>query len=258
MENIINSSLTIAFSVLFIIFACVGCSKEKNISPANETAMNAKDTTTTKDTTIIANAKYIALGDSYTIGQSVQETQRFPAQTVQLLRNENINVRDPQYIATSGWTTANLISAINMENPAKDFDIVTLLIGVNDQYQRRDTTGYRTLFIEVLNKAVDFAGGRKAHVFVLSIPDYSVTPFVGEDDKARVSMQIDQFNAINKEVTLQNRISYIDITPSTRQAVSDPSLIANDGLHPSGKEYAVWARMLAPLIKKVLIADYPD
>ncbi|MEJ7677295.1 MAG: GDSL-type esterase/lipase family protein [Segetibacter sp.] len=195
---------------------------------------------------------------SYTIGQGVQDFERFPAQTVQLLRDQDINVIDPKYIAMTGWTTANLISAINLENPSKDFDIVTLLIGVNDQYQHRDTNGYRTRFTEALNKAVDLAGGRNTHVFVLSIPDYSVTPFVSESDKARVSMQIDQFNGINKEITLQTGITYIDITPSTRQAANDASLIANDGLHPSGKEYSVWANMLAPLIKKVLIADYRD
>ncbi len=207
------------------------------------------DTTNTSNS---AGAKFLALGDSYTIGQNVQETERFPAQTVQLLRKQNIYLKDPEYIATTGWTTADLISAINSKNPAKNFDIVTLLIGVNDQYQRRDTSGYRERFSELLNKAVDLAGGRKRHVFVLSIPDYSATPFVRVEDKAEVSMQIDQFNAINKDVTLQNGITYIDITSSTRQAAADPSLIANDGLHPSGKEYAVWAGMLAPLIKKVL------
>lgn len=250
--NIIKSCLAIAFSLLFTLFASYGCSKEKTILQANETAMNAKDTTKIEDATALTDVKYLALGDSYTIGQSVHESERFPAQTVRLLRDQNIDISDPQYIATTGWTTANLISAIHLENPAKDFDIVTLLIGVNDQYQHRDTTGYREGFSELLNTAVDLAAGQKRGVFVLSIPDYSATPFVAESDKARVSMQIDQFNAINKEVTLQNGVSYVDITPSTRQAASDPSLTANDGLHPSGTEYAVWASMLAPLIKRVL------
>lgn len=240
----------------FSVIACFACSKDKNIDRPTDTPMPSKDTITnppsdTTSTSDSSGAKYLALGDSYTIGQSVQESERFPAQTVELL-SQNINIKDPEYIATSGWTTTNLISAINSQNPAKDFDIVTLLIGVNDQYQQRDTAGYRERFSELLTKAVDLAGGRKTHVFVLSIPDYSVTPFVSESNKARVSMQIDQFNAINKEVTLQHRIAYIDITPSTRQAANDPSLIASDGLHPSGKEYAVWARMLAPLIRKVL------
>lgn len=223
--------------------------------------MPAKDTITNQpsDTSIASEigAKYLALGDSYTIGENVQESERFPAQTVQLLRAQNINIKDPEYIATTGWTTSNLLYAINSKKPVKNFDIVTLLIGVNDQYQRGDTAGYRERFSVLLNKAVDFAGGKKTHVFVLSIPDYSVTPFVAENDKASVSQQIDLFNAIKKEVTLQNGIAYIDITPSTRQAGNDALLIAKDGLHPSSKEYAVWAGMLAPMIKNV-IADFTD
>lgn len=257
MKKTRHLSLLIIISLLFSIFACFGCSKERNINIPPQNAMPAKDTITkqSSDTTSTADstgAKYLALGDSYTIGQSVQETERFPAQTVELLRVQNINIKDPEYIATTGWTTTNLLTAINLQKPAKDFDVVTLLIGVNDQYQLRDTTGYHNRFSELLNKAIEFAGGRRTGVFVLSIPDYSATPFVAKSDKARVSMQIDQFNAINKEAALQNNISYIDITPSTRQAAINPSLVANDGLHPSGKEYAVWANMLAPLIKKAL------
>lgn len=253
-------SLLLIIYLLFSIFYCFACSKEKNIDKPTENEMPAKDTITdqSSDTAITSEtgAKYLALGDSYTIGENVQEAERFPAQTVQLLRAQNINVKDPEYIATTGWTTSNLLSAINSQKPAKNFDIVTLLIGVNDQYQSRDTAGYREKFSVLLNKAVYVAGGRKMRVFVLSIPDYSVTPFVVENDKASVSQQVDLFNSINKEVTLQNSIAYIDITPSTRQAANDASLIANDGLHPSGKEYAVWAGLLAPMIRNVLIADF--
>jgi len=255
-------SLLLMISLLFSIFYCFACGKEKNTDKPDKNDMPAKDTMTNQSSdtpmTSKTGATYLALGDSYTIGENVKESERFPAQTVQLLQAQNINVKDPEYIATTGWTTSNLLSAINSQNPAKNFDIVTLLIGVNDQYQRGDTTGYRERFLALLNKAVDLADGRKTHVFVLSIPDYSVTPFVVENDKADVSRQIDLFNAINKEVSLQNNITYIDITPSTRQAANDPSLIANDGLHPSGKEYAVWAGMLAPLIKNVLIADFSE
>lgn len=240
--------------MLPLLFAICACGKEKAIILPVEGEIPVNDTMITKDTTATlpsVTGKFLALGDSYTIGQNVQDDERFPAQTVQLLKLQNINL-SIQYIATTGWTTTNLISAINSENPVKDFDIVTLLIGVNDQYQSRDTAEYRSRFSELLTKAVELAGNRKSRVFVLSIPDYSATPFVSEDDKAIVSNQIDEFNAINKEVTLQNNINYIDITPSTRKAANDSTLIANDGLHPSGKEYAVWANMLAPLIKKVL------
>src|SRR4051812_37818788 len=145
----------------------------------------------------VTGLKYLALGDSYTLGQGVEPSERFPAQTAQLLSGQNIVVSEPAYIATTGWTTSNLHSAIEVANPAKDYDIVSLLIGVNDQYQRRDTAAYRTEFSTLLGMAIEFAGGRKRRVFVLSIPDYSATPFVPEHDKARVSMQTDQFNAIN-------------------------------------------------------------
>lgn len=251
-----KNSMIFLFCLIFtLLLAIYACGKDKAVILPVEIAMPAKDTMITTDTTAtlpVTGAKYLALGDSYTIGQSVEDTECFPAQTVQLLKAAHINVNDPQYIATTGWTTTNLISAINSQNPAKDFDIVTLLIGVNDQYQHRDTNEYRTFFTELLNKSIDLAAGKKTHVFVLSIPDYSATPFVNAANKASVSAQVDEFNAINKEITLQNSITYIDITPSTRQAADDASLIANDGLHPSGKEYAVWAGMLAPLIKNAL------
>jgi lysophospholipase L1-like esterase len=194
--------------------------------------------------------RYLALGDSYTIGQGVAENERFPAQTAALLANYDI--KTPQYIAVTGWTTANLMSAINTQKPQGPYDLVTLLIGVNDQYQGVDTATYRTRFTQLLQTSVQLAGGRGSRVFVLSIPDYSVTPFVAASNKARVSREIDAFNAINKQVSQQNNITYVDVTPSTREGATNPSLIANDGLHPSGLEYKKWAEMLAPLIKPVL------
>lgn len=203
---------------------------------------------TTNDT----GKRYLALGDSYTIGQNVAENERFPAQTVALLRAQNISIKDAQYIAVTGWTTTNLMAAINAQNPQGPFDVVTLLIGVNDQYQGVDTATYRTRFTQLLNKAVQLAGAKASHVFVLSIPDYSVTPFVQQADKARVRREVDLFNAINKQVTLLYNIAYADITSSTRQAQTNALLIANDGLHPSGSEYKKWAEMLAPLMKQVL------
>lgn len=195
---------------------------------------------------------YLALGDSYTIGQSVPENARFPAQTVSILRQHGIRINDPVYIAQTGWTTLALQQEINFQNPSPNFDVVSLLIGVNDQYQRLDTGGYATRFTELLNKAIQLAKGKKSNVFVLSIPDYSVTPFVSLSDKSRVSMEIDWFNSINKRITQLNGISYTDITPSTRLAANNPSLIANDNLHPSGTEYRKWADLLVPKMKMVL------
>lgn len=237
------------FFILFIIvFITLGCTKDKLI--LNSNMPNQPVDTSKIDST--KKIRYLALGDSYTIGQSVAEGERFPAQTAALLATDNIFISTLQYIATTGWTTQNLINAINNVNPPSNNDIVTLLIGVNDQYQGVDTGTYRTHFIQLLNTSIALAANSRSRVFVLSIPDYSVTPFVSSSDKARVSREIDWFNAINKQVTLQNNVTYVDITLSTRQAASDTSLIAFDGLHPSGKEYKKWAAILAPLIAKAL------
>jgi len=195
---------------------------------------------------------FLALGDSYTIGESVAVTDRFPAQTAALLRQDGLKIADPVYIARTGWTTTNLQQAINAQNLAPNYDIVTLLIGVNDQYQRMDTSGYTSRFTQLLQKAIELARGNKRHVFVVSIPDYSVTPFVPASDKQRVSTEVDWFNRINKRITESFGVSYTDITPSSREGASNPSLIANDGLHPSGLEYRKWAQLLAPKIKAIL------
>ncbi|HEX8357798.1 MAG TPA: SGNH/GDSL hydrolase family protein [Segetibacter sp.] len=270
MKKAIDVSVYLVVLLMLYSFTCIACRKEKPVEPITpvtdtvpkKDSMPVTDTIppATMDTTKVVDTavtpakeiKFLALGDSYTIGQSVKEDVRFPAQTVQMLRPENIFVTDLKYIAQTGWTTANLASAIAVQKPATNFDIVTLLIGVNNQYQGRDQTEYAKQFEELLKHAIVFAGNRKTHVFVLSIPDYSATPFVGSAEKATVSKEIDDFNAINKKITLQYNIAYIDITPSTRQAVSDASLIAYDSLHPSGKEYRKWAEMLAPAIKAVL------
>jgi lysophospholipase L1-like esterase len=200
------------------------------------------------------NKRFIALGDSYTIGQSVPESDRFPAQTVAILRDSGINISQLKYIASTGWTTLALENAINIEQPQSlaPYSIVTLLIGVNDQYQTRDTTGYRERFTRLLNTSIALAGNDRRRVFVLSIPDYSVTPFARGLDTAAIRRQIDWFNSINRSVTLENNISYTDITPSTREAAIDKTLLAQDSLHPSGKEYAKWSARLAPLMKQVL------
>ena len=195
---------------------------------------------------------WLALGDSYTIGQGVTEIERFPYQTALWLAQNGKAVTIPDYIATTGWTTGVLTNNVISRNPSQ-YDIVSLLIGVNDQYQTGgDTTNYRERFTNLLQKAIELAGGNKLHVFVLSIPDYSVTPFASGSNTALISMQIDTFNFINEQVTLEFGVDYTNITPSTRLALSDPSLIATDGLHPSAKEYAVWAALLSPKIKAVL------
>jgi len=194
---------------------------------------------------------WLALGDSYTIGQNVSEAERFPHQTANSLKQSGINIGTPDYIATTGWTTDVLLAAIQTQNPVKH-DVVSLLIGVNDEYQRHDTTGYRQRFTTLLLKSIELVNGKKENVFVLSIPDYSVTPFAAGSDTAQIRKEIDWFNAINKEVTNVYQCPYLDITASTREARYNPALLANDGLHPSGMEYKKWADRLAPMMLPVL------
>ena len=229
-------------SSLLILLTAAQCRKH------NTSVMNTNDYTYHDD----SSKSFLALGDSYTIGQSVSDPERFPAQTVSFLRSYGIIIKDPQYIATTGWTTGNLATAIQSQNPVGPYSVVTLLIGVNDEYQTHDTTGYRQRFRSLLLKSVELAGNSRNHVFVLSIPDYSVTPFAMGHDTATIRKEIDWFNDINRQVTAQEQCHYLDITPSTRLALNDPSLIAFDGLHPSGKEYGIWASMLAPMMNPVL------
>ena len=226
--------------LIFFICVCFSCNK-KTVAP-----------TFSIPPPLTPPKSYLALGDSYTIGQSVAENERFPAQTVSILKQQGVNMNEPVYIAQTGWTTANLQSAITNQNPPSTFDVVSLLIGVNDQYQGMDTSGYALRFTQLLEKAIQLAGGKKTNVFVLSIPDYSATPFVSSANKQKVKTEIDWFNAINKRITTSFNVSYTDITPSTREAATNAALVANDNLHPSGLEYKKWAEMLAPKMRTVL------
>lgn len=229
------------------LFPLAGCSKNTHNSPVTTSGGN-----NTGSDSSVRYKTYLALGDSYTIGQSVDVNQRFPAQTAALLQNDNIIIKQPEYIAVTGWTTANLQTAIQNTNPKGPYDIVSLLIGVNDQFQHLDTGGYRFRFTQLLQKSIQLAGNKPAHVFVLSIPDYSVTPFGQTYNPAQTSKEIDGFNAINRQVTAQYNCQYIDITPSSREAANNTGLVANDGLHPSGAEYKKWAMLLSQAIKATL------
>ena len=196
---------------------------------------------------------YLALGDSYTIGQSVAETDRYPVQVVARLNSLNIKFKQPEIIAQTGWTTGNLLARLASAPPVNArYDIVTLLIGVNNQYRQRTQDEYRQEFTSLLTKAIEYAGNNNRRVFVLSIPDYSVTPFASGSNKVLISKQIDSFNVINKTIALQYNVNYLNITGFTKLAAADPSLTASDGLHPSGIEYGVWAQNLVPMIRDVL------
>jgi lysophospholipase L1-like esterase len=200
---------------------------------------------------------YLALGDSYTIGQGVPENERWPIVLADTLRKSGIYLQQPQIIARTGWTTAELKSGIAQANPEGPFDLVSLLIGVNNQYRgvSRGYTleGYRQEFEELLQMAIDFAGGDPKKVFVVSIPDYSVTPFVVQSNKQKVSREIEEYNQVNLDVSNSQGVSYFNITPVSRLAQQDPELLAGDGLHPSGKMYRMWVdAMVGELVTNIL------
>ncbi len=196
---------------------------------------------------------YLALGDSYTIGESVPQSQSFPYQlTAQL--NTQTKVNAPDIVAVTGWTTNNLINGINNSGLTNNtYDFVTLLIGVNDQYKGLSQDSYRDRFVILLNTAIKFAKGNKTNVFVISIPDYSVTHYAAGSNTAMIAKEIDEFNAINKAESDKAGVNYLNITDISRQAATDPSLLANDGLHPSGKMYGLWVKKLALMVKTQLI-----
>lgn len=195
---------------------------------------------------------YLALGDSYTIGEQVLPADSFPHQTVSMLREMKLQVADPVIVATTGWTTDELAASIREHNIHETFSFVTLLIGVNNQYRGRSLENYREEFLGLLRQAIHFAGGSSQHVFVLSIPDWGVTPFAEGRDRARIAHDIDAYNAACREITLGNHCHYTDITDSTRQNGHKPDYLVGDALHPSGKEYAIWAKRLADKVVGVL------
>ena len=195
---------------------------------------------------------YLALGDSYTIGESVPSKENFPYQTVQLLAQAGYDFHSPEIVAKTGWTTDELQDAINKHKFLPSYDFVTLLIGVNNQYRGRTVENYKSEFESLLKQAIDFATGKADHVIVISIPDWGVTPFASGRDSRQISKEIDEYNAANKMLSEKYKVQYIDITPGTREAATDPSLLAADGLHPSAKEYARWAEKIVAVIKQQL------
>lgn len=195
---------------------------------------------------------FLSLGDSYTIGESVDEADRWSVQLAGMLRKNGVDVVNPDIIARTGWTTAELQDAIKASGNQKTYSLVSLLIGVNNQYRGQDPTRYRTEFRELLQTATKFAGGKTAHVFVLSIPDWSASPFAADRDKAKIGSEIDLFNSISKEECQKAGIAFVDITPISRSAAGDPGQFAADGLHYSGRQMKQWAGKALPVAKELL------
>mgnify|MGYP003627202204 CR=1 FL=1 len=199
-----------------------------------------------------SSLKYLALGDSYTIGESVDEDKRWPVQLAEALNKSGFSVADPKIIAKTGWTTDELRLAIKEQNPENDYALVSLLIGVNNQYRGYAIDQYKKEFKELLEQAISFAKSDPKNVFVVSIPNYGVTPFGMEKGEDKIRKELLIYDFIADSISSEYNIPFINITSVSEQAKTDNSYIANDQLHPSGKQYKEWVEIIEPIVKKIL------
>jgi lysophospholipase L1-like esterase len=200
-------------------------------------------------------ARFLALGDSYTIGEAVPADERWPARLAVLLRERGVGVGEPEIVARTGWTTDELSAGIDAAAPRGPYALVTLLIGVNNQYRGRGVDEYREQLRALLDRAIGFAGGDARRVVVVSIPDWGVTPFAEGRDRARIGREIDAFNAVGRGEASRAGAAYVDVTPESRRDGTAAAFIAPDGLHPSGRMYAEWARLALPATLHALSAE---
>ena len=197
----------------------------------------------------------LTLGDSYTIGTSVLKEERWPDQLADTLAQYRIPVREVHVIAKGGWTSGSLLSAIKNTTITDIYDLVGVLIGVNDQFQRRSISDYENNLQELFDNALNFADNNVNRVFFLSIPDYTVTPVGKTIGGSRAAEEINTFNKSNREIAANRNIKYFDITPLSRRAAFQDDLVAQDGLHFSGKMYALWVDYIRSDIIKILEND---
>lgn len=198
---------------------------------------------------------YLALGDSYTIGEGVAQDGCWPMQLAVALRDEGVPLADPRIIASTGWTTDELEWGIDAAEPLGTWDFVSLLVGVNNQYRNRSAVAYAEEFRTLVQRAIRLAGGRAGRVLVLSIPDWGVTPFARSDarDAATIGDEIDAFNAAAQRLCAQEAIAYVDITTVSRERGSEPAMLVGDGLHPSAAMYTEWTRLVLPVARRLLV-----
>ncbi|AFL84861.1 lysophospholipase L1-like esterase [Belliella baltica DSM 15883] len=229
----------LSIASFFLVLGQWSCISSQNISKQNQKMDSNKLT-------------YLALGDSYTIGEGVEAKDRYPHQAVEMLKESGLIFSEPKIIATTGWTTdelANGIKAADIEG--ENYDLVTLLIGVNNQYRGRPVENYRNEFRQLLEDAITFAKGDKSHVVVLSIPDWGVTPFAVNrgSDQEKVAREIDQYNQAKKAISEEMGIAYIDITEHYRINGMKSESVVSDQLHPSGMIYQYWAEKLVEIVE---------
>ncbi|UII26550.1 SGNH/GDSL hydrolase family protein [Fulvivirga maritima] len=221
-----------------ILLALLNCTSDNDMiyNPSNHPD-------STQDSLQGEGLSFLALGDSYTIGERVTQIERWPVQLVNAINHADNGYAfaQPKIIARTGWTTQELKAGIAAENPVKNYDFVSLLIGVNNQYRGQSVETYQPEFEELLNMAIEFAGGDKEHVIVLSIPDYGYTPF-GANKKEEITKAIYDYNEVNRKVSEELGVKYFDITAISRTDEAD--MVASDGLHPSGKQYKAWVELI--------------
>lgn len=225
------------YSILLLISAC---SAQNSSSMTPETPINQGE------------YRYLSLGDSYTIGERVAENERWSVQLSEMLRKEGVKIGTPEIIARTGWTTAELAEGIKNKNPKGPYNLVSLLIGVNNQYRGQSLERYRTELQDLLQQAIGFAGGNIQRVFMLSTPDWGVTPFASGSDTKKIASEIDAFNEVAQQECEKLGIAFIDITTLSRTAQNDASMITYDQLHFSGKMYRQWAEKALPTVRRLL------
>ena len=228
-----------------LLVLLVGC--------ARPSSMLAPLTTSTVTATPLAGPPipFLALGDSYTIGEGERAARRWPVQVAALARQRGLFLAKPKIIARTGWTTAELQDAIKAANNHQTYGLVSLLIGVNNQYRGQSVALYRSEFRALLATAIRFADGQPRHVVVLSIPDWGVTPFAEGRDRAQIALEIDQFNLVAHEECQHADVAFVDITPLTRAAAGDPKQFVADGLHYTGAQMQQWAALALPVVQQL-------
>lgn len=242
--------------LLITIYFFVGCNIEhlKPISKPQSMTLPKSDSIikpvdSTNIPSIPKNITMLTLGDSYTIGESVMQAQSWPFQLQVALKSLNYEVSSPKVIARTGWTTYDLKTAISAANLGVKYDLVFLLIGVNNQYQKKVFNIYQEEFKNLLENAINLASGNPKHVCVISIPDYGFTPF-GKPNKTTISAELDKYNTENNNQAIAKGVNYVNITDISRSNGQD--LVAGDGLHPSAIQYTLWVERIIPIIQPYL------
>lgn len=234
--------------IYFVFLLVLSCSKEKldNINTTNSLTNNNDSNTVVKP-----KIKYLALGDSYTIGQGVSINDNYPNQLVNKLIVNGLELDELKIIATTGWSTDDLLQNIYRSSLDSNYNLVSVLIGVNNQFRKIDTSVYKTQLIEIIEQAIVYAGNKSENVIALSIPDYWYTPF-GQNYPDKTSDEIDWYNTYKKQICAKYKIKYYNITPISRRGLEEPELVATDKLHPSEKMYALWVNELYKDVLEIL------